>query len=318
MAGCITVVVGRISVIVVSYNTRELLEKCLATLGEADEVIVVDNASSDGSPVMVRDRFPAVTLIENRANKGFGAANNQGLDAMSGEYALLLNSDAEARPGAITQLRETLSESPDIVACGGLLESDDGEAQNSCAGKLTLWALICEQTLLEKALPTSRIFSPYWKTATILATNPSGAVDVEQVMGACLAMRPLERFDERFFLYCEDTELCRRLRKHGRIVYVPRARFGHALGASSKSRWKAVARYNRGKELYFSITSGRLVAVLAFTINRLGALLRLLIWLAPAVITLGLVAKFRSQTGLFCRVLLAPLTGPARPPDTEQ
>ena len=301
--------------IVVSYNTRDALRRCLDSLEGADEVIVVDNASTDGSAEMVASSYPSVVLVRNDRNRGFGAANNQGLDLMSGEIALLLNSDASAKPGALDALNRVM-EDPSVVACGGLLRFPDGRVQQSCCNRLTLWAVFCEQWFLEKMFPRSRVFSPYWETNRILAEPVREKFEVEQVMGACLCLRPVERFDERFFLYCEDTELCHRLRKHGEIVYVPGAEFVHELGASSGQRWEAVARYNRGKELYFSIHRGAFASFIAWKKNREGALLRLLTWSVASLFTLFLVARFRRKATLFLRVLFAPKAGPPAPPDS--
>ena len=306
----------RLSVIIVSYNTRDLLRRCLASLGDGFEVIVVDNASSDGSAEMVRVEFPSVVLIENTVNKGFGTANNQGFDAMSGDLALLLNSDAYATPGAIDILLSTMKDQ-DVVACGGRLVNagDESVTQNSCANELTLWAVWCEQTLLEKVLPSSRLFSPYWETKRVLSDHTPGEThEVEQVMGACLLMRPVERFDERFFLYCEDTELCFRLRRHGKVLYVPDAVFGHELGASStESRWQSVARYNFGKELYFRIHRGQVASTVCLVLDRLGAVFRLMIWCLATLSTGGLVPRTRRQCGMFWKVLVAPDYGFQRP-----
>lgn len=252
----------RISVVVVSYNTRELLRACLNSIERHHETIVVDNASSDGSPDMVAAEFPHVVLIRSERNLGFGAANNRGMEVAKGQFVLLLNSDAEAKPGAIDRLADAMADG--VVAAGGKLLHPDGRLQESAAGKLTLWVVLCEQLYLE------RLFHPYWRSASL----PLGG-DVEQVMGACLMMRPIERFDERFFLYCEDTELCRRLRTHGRILYVPDAEFVHHLGSSgSSARWRSVALYNRGKELYFAIHHGRLASAACLMLDRLGAFLR--------------------------------------------
>lgn len=220
---------------------------------------------------MVRTEFPTAKLIEGK-NVGFGQGNNKGLEVAQGEIALLLNSDAEATPGAIDLLADSLSES--VVAVGGRLEHADGRLQESACRGLTLWAVFCEQTFLEKLFPRSYLFSPYWMSSRL----PDGG-EVEQVMGACLMMRRVEgsflKFDPSFFLYCEDTELCRRLRKHGRIRYVPQARFRHELGQSSPNRSRSVILYNAGKELYFDIHHGRLAAILCLCLNRLGALLRI-------------------------------------------
>ncbi|MCW5941532.1 MAG: glycosyltransferase family 2 protein [Fimbriimonadaceae bacterium] len=298
-----------VSVVVVSFNTRDKLDRCLRAIEPHHEVIVVDNASEDGSPEMVEADHPRARLIRNETNRGFGAANNQGIDLASNPLVLLLNSDAYAEPGAIDRLAESFQDDA-VVAAGGRLLNPDGSLQNSSANALTLWAVFCEQTLLEKAWPGSPVLSPYWNTRDLVRRLDENA-ETEQVMGACLMMRPVERFDERFFLYCEDTDLCRRLRRHGRIVYVPRAVFVHELGSSSGvNRWRAVARYNRGKELYFRIHHGRPAAFVCWLLDRMGAALRWVAWLIPCLLTLGLVGRFRNQVGLFARVLLAPVKGP--------
>lgn len=318
------------TVVVVSYNTREALRRCLTSLGEADEVVVVDNASRDGSAEMVAAEFPAALLVRNALNVGFGRACNQGLGVASGSLVLFLNSDAVAMPGAVSGLAQVMDSSPNVVACGGRLEFPDGRLQESCCSSLTLWAVFCEQSWLEKAFPRSALFSPYWLSSRLLRelARPAGAdigsdcgthtFDVEQVMGACLMVRPIETFDERFFLYCEDTELCYRLRRHGRIVWVPSAVFRHELGASSAARWEAVARYNRGKELYFAIHHGRLAWFACFLLDRLGAVLRVLVWGVASVLTLFLVRRFRAKFWMFVRVMFAPVAGPDLPRDANK
>lgn len=304
----------RVSVVVVNYRTPEALARCLHALEPHHEVIVVDNASGDGSAEMVRERFPHVHLIANDHNRGFGPANNQGLELATGRYALFLNSDCVAEPGAIDLLADHMDTHSDAVACGGMLLHPDGRLQASSANRLTLWAVFCEQTLLEKAFPPGPL-SPYWNTRVLArAAEPSPTA---QVMGACLMVRPLERFDERFFLYCEDTELCRRLERRGSVWFVPQARFLHELGASSRSeRWASVARYNRGKELYFAIHHGPAAQVACWAINRLGALIRLVGWGVPCLASLGLIPRLRRQVALFLRVLAAPLSGPKSPRDS--
>lgn len=308
---------SRLSVIVVSYNTHDILRRCLASLGDADEVIVVDNGSVDKSADMVAEEFPQVRLIRNQTNRGFGAANNQGLDVMTGDVALLLNSDCQALPKALHRMLEVMDTVPGVVACGGRLEHPDGRLQQSCCSPLTLWAVFCEQSFLEKIFRGSPVFDPYWLSARLIVKSDSDVFEVAQVMGACLMMRPVERFDERFFLYCEDTELCRRLSNHGIIMYVPEAAFVHELGSSTKVRWQAVARYNRGKELYFLIHHDRLSWRVAVTLDRFGAVIRLLGWGVAAVATLGLWERARTNLVGFFRVLTAPLEGPPLPADSR-
>lgn len=287
-------VTPRVSVIVVSFNTREFLRRCLASVEPHHELIVVDNGSNDGSASMVRNEFPRAKLIE-QTNVGFGRGNNAGLAIATGEVALLLNSDAEAKPGAIDLLADALLADPDTVAAGGRLENDDGSLQESACSALTLWAVFCEQTFLERLFPGSRLLSPYWQSRRL----PQGG-EVEQVMGACLIMRRVHgqfvEFDPQFFLYCEDTELCQRLRRSGKIIYAPAAVFTHHLGRSSCNRHRSVVLYNAGKELYFEIHRGTALALICLALNRLGALLRILA---------GLLVTAKAR--MFWKVLLADL-----------
>ncbi|HSV72310.1 MAG TPA: glycosyltransferase family 2 protein [Chthonomonadales bacterium] len=296
-----------VSVVIVSYNTREQLRRCLASIEPEHEVVVVDNASSDGSAEMVERDFPCSRLLRNASNRGFGAANNQGLAVCTRPLALLLNSDAWATPGAIGRLAGVFGAWPHapVAAAGGRLLHPDGRLQLSSANALTLWAVVCEQLLVERAFPRSRWLAPYWNSHRI-----EGVAAVEQVMGACLMLRPDARFDERFFLYCEDTELCHRLRAEGDILYVPDAVFYHELGASSAAdRWRSVAHYNRSKELYFRIHRGPAAEVACRALDRLGALARLVGWAALAWRGAGA----RAQVALFWRVLTAPAAGPPPP-----
>jgi GT2 family glycosyltransferase len=293
-----------VSVVVVSYNTRELLLRCLGHLSDVGEVIVVDNASSDGSADAVHESFPDVILIANKDNLGFGAANNQGIALASHPLVLLLNSDAFAEDGAISLLASAFADG-EVVAAGGRLLNDDGTIQSSTANSLTLWSVFCEQTGIEKLFRPRAVGGQmppyvYWTTPWIRSDT-----DVEQVMGACMMLRTgKEIFDERFFLYCEDTDLCRRLRRHGRIRYIAEARFTHLLGSSStKDRWRSVARYNRGKELYFRIHHGRPSALACLVLNRLGALARLILWLIPDLTK-------RSRITMWWKVLTARVNGP--------
>ena len=266
--GCARLGVDAVTVVVVSYNTREALQRCLAAL-RGIAIVVVDNGSEDDSARMVRQEFPSVELIETGENLGFARANNVGAARATTPLVLFLNSDAYADPGAVERLAAAF-EDETVVAAGGRLRNPDGSLQDSVAGRLTLRAVLLEQTLLE------RLFGGYWKTRSLPNDRSS---EVEQVMGACLMMRrDLEPWDERFFLYCEDTDLCRRLRGRGRILYDPEAGFEHELGASSRREpWRGIARYNRGKELYFRIHHGIAQSYACLVLDRFGALLRIVL-----------------------------------------
>jgi len=296
-----------VSVIIVSYNTRELLRECIESIlceqgdGLGVEVIVVDNASADGSAAMVAERFPQVRLIANPDNRGFGAACNQGLEVARGRYALILNADIRAQPGALQRLVEFMDAHPDAAICGGQLRYPDGRIQPSCARNLTLWWVFCEQSMLAKLFPRTRLFGGYWRTHW----DFSATIETEQVMGACMMLRrPFPRFDEDYFLYCEDTDLCYRVRQAGgRIYYVHDAVFVHHLGASGEpQRAQMVIYYNCGKERYFRKFHSAWQARVCRWLNKGGALLRVLLGLGGVVLTLGRHAGFRRYAATFWQV----------------
>lgn len=297
-----------VSVVIVSFNTRDKLRHCLECIEPEHEIIVVDNASADGSTEMISANFPDVKLILNSENTGFGPANNQGAAIASGKFILFLNSDAYADAGAITRLVQEFADNR-VVAAGGKLLNADRSLQLSTANTLTLWAVFCEQTYLEKIFPRSKLLCPYWTTVR-LASSATPKL-TPQVMGACLMVRtkdgkPIESFDERYFLYCEDTDLCKRLSRHGGIVYVPEATFVHDLGSSSaKDPALGIIRYNRGKELYFCIHHGRLSSVVCRSLNRLGAALRVGAWSLKFAMSGFRSRSALTQAGAFWRVLTA-------------
>ena len=293
------------SVIIVSFNTIEKLRRCLECLDDRLEIIVVDNASDDGSAEMVEDNFPRVKLVRSKKNIGFGPANNLGCKAASGDLVLFLNSDAYADPGSIEVLATSFS-NPEVVAAGGKLLNPDRSLQLSTANRLTLWAVFCEQLYLEKIFSKSALFSPYWTTNRLARIDTPS--ETAQVMGACLMVRavdgqPLEAFDERYFLYCEDTDLCRRLQTHGKIFYVPQATFVHDLGSSSKKDPAlGIIRYNTGKELYFRIHHGVFASIVCLILDRLGAWFRFEAWAIKWALSLFRNQHAEAQVRCFRRV----------------
>jgi len=290
------------------------------------EIIVIDNASADGSAQMVAECFPEVKLIANSENRGFGAACNQGLQIAQGRYALILNADIRAEASALQRLVAFMDVHPDAAACGGQLRYPDGRIQPSCARELTLWWVFCEQSLLAKLFPRTRLFGGYWRTYWDFGST----IETEQVMGACLMLRPcgtdknvratednagtdknvratgFPLFDESYFLYCEDTDLCYRIRQAGgRIYYVHDAVFIHHLGASGEPQRAAmVIYYNKGKERYFRKFHGEWQARVCRFLNKLGALLRVLIGVAGVLFTLGRSQKAKPYAKVFWEVLL--------------
>jgi hypothetical protein len=228
-----------LSVIVVSWNTEDLLRRCLASLrvhlrSLSHEIIVVDNASTDGSAEMVATEFPEARLIRNVANMGFGAANNQGMTAASGRYLLLLNSDTFLTDDSVAMLFASVQMQPSVGVAQCRLFFPDGRLQHTAYRFPSLGLILFEALgvykLFRRRAP-GILLRGYWDHAT--------ERDVDWVIGAFMLMprRVYEDtggFDERLFLYGEDREWCFRIRQHEwRIRFYPSASIVHVGHASS-------------------------------------------------------------------------------------
>ena len=229
-----------LSVIVVNWKVRELLRECLLSLRsqmqlapQSWELIVVDNNSGDGSVEMVRAEFPEARLIANGENVGFGRANDQAYRFCRGRYVLLLNPDTVVLDHAADRMLEIMEARPDVGALGCRLLNSDGSFQRWTGGNSPrLLNVACNFLLLNRLLPEAALPPPLY-----LESEPSCDVDVGWVSGACMLLRRAALrtmiFDERFFLYGEDVELCERLRLgEWKIVYTPAARIIHHQGKS--------------------------------------------------------------------------------------
>jgi GT2 family glycosyltransferase len=222
-------------IVIISYNVRDLLRDCLRTLSN-QHVIVVDNASSDGSAAMVRTEFPAVELTANTNNRGFAAACNQGIAASTEDFILILNPDTLVTPAALQTLLELMQAEPRAGACGPRILNPDGSLQPSCRRFPTLPRLLLDEFGLGKLFPHSKFFGGYrmtWWAHDQLR-------EVDQVMGAALllrreALKQVGTFDERFFMYFEEVDLCLRLRAAGwKVLFVPAAQVTHHGGRSAR------------------------------------------------------------------------------------
>lgn len=225
-----------ISVIIVSYNTRGITLKCLGALpGETRfslEVIVVDNASTDGTAEAIAVNFPNVRLLRNQQNTGFSAANNQGMRVAQGGYFLLLNSDAFVQPGAIGKLLYFLEKNPRAGAVGPQLLNADGTLQRSCHRFPTPARAWIENLWISTLLSNHPTLGGYrfW--------NHDGERFVDFVSGACILVRrktyeQVGGFDELFFMYAEETDWQRRMHgKHWLVGFTPDAKVVHLGGAS--------------------------------------------------------------------------------------
>jgi GT2 family glycosyltransferase len=216
---------GRISIVIVSYNTRDLLARCLGSLHEdpsdlVREIIVVDNASGDGSVEMIDTEFPEVTLVRNPTNLGYARAVNRGIKSASGDYFLVLNPDIEARAESIRSLLDFMEKTPDAGIVGGRLLNPDGTVQMSCRTFYTLPVVLLRRTFLGRIFPNSRLVRRHLMQDWDHASDR----EVDWVIGACMMVRReayenVGGMDERFFLYFEDVDWCFRMKKHGWRVY---------------------------------------------------------------------------------------------------
>jgi hypothetical protein len=257
---------ARATIVIVSYNTRELLRRCLASLREhapGYPVVVVDNASADGSAATVAAEFPEVRLLRNERNVGFGAANNRALRDADTELTMLLNSDTRLESDVVDALAQTLDRHPRAAAVGCRLVSIDGSTQASVR---------CFPSAMHSLRRAVGIGDPLPERIA-----PVDAVDGAAVLLRTEAFRAVGGFDERFFLYAEDVDLCYRLSRAGwQVLYDPSVSLTHVGSGSAEAggaeddrrRWQAVA-------LYAVLHFGKLEYA-AFVVTRALEMLKLL------------------------------------------
>ena len=237
----------RLDVVIVSHNTRADLEVCLRALEtapprELGRIVVVDNASTDGSPDAVRRGWPNTRLMALDRNVGFGAANNLAIRESEAELVLCLNSDTVASPGAIDTLVDRLTVTG-VVAAGPRLVDDEGRPEVSFGPMLSPWAELVQWARVRAARARGRL--PSWYIARLVARER----EVDWVTGACLLVRRQPAldaglFDERYFMSEEDVDFCAALRSRGgRILFTPRAEIVHRRGRSVRAA-------GAGRDLY--------------------------------------------------------------------
>ncbi len=249
-----------VSVIIVNWNTRDDLRECLRSLhpslhqGLQVEIIVVDNASWDDSVAMVKREFPDVKLIENRLNEGFGKAHNRAALIAQGRYLMLLNSDARAHPGALKDLVDYADAHPDVGIIAPKVLNPDGSLQYSCRRFPVYEAGLFRNTILGRLFPQNRFVRDYLMTDF----DHAHTADVDWVSGCAMMIRretwhQLGGFDERFFMYCEDVDLCWRAHEGGwRVVYHPEAVVTHTIGRSTDKAVNAMIRqFHHSHRLFF-------------------------------------------------------------------
>ena len=226
-----------VSVVVVTYNALPWVERALESV-RGHETVVVDHGSTDGTLELVRERFPEARVIEQE-NKGLGGGSNAGMRIASGDYFLLLNSDAWALDDAVERLVAFAEEHPEAAVVGPRLLNPDGSLQRSVRGFPTVWRLATEYLFLRKLAPRSRALNAFYGAGF----DHEEVREAEFLMGSVLLVRreaadTVGLFDEDFFMFSEETDWLYRFRQAGwKVLFTPDAEFVHVGGATTRQNW---------------------------------------------------------------------------------
>ena len=246
-----------ISIVIVNWNTKHFLKGCLdsipASCGELSyEVVVVDNASTDGSVEFLQTKYPGVELIKNTTNKGYAKACNQGADKVSGKYIFILNPDTVLSDNCISKLYDFSEKESWVGIVGPQLLGRNGKVQNSVRRFPTLGRMLIKDTIIGFLWPWGRKERLVWK---LPLDKPSS---IEQVSGAAFLIKReiwngMGGMDNEFFMFYEEVDLCRRVKETGyNIFYFPEAKISHLGGGSRHQVPTAVFYYSlRSMFIYF-------------------------------------------------------------------
>lgn len=278
-----------LSVIIVSYQTCALtlraIESALSQHGPSLEVIVVDNASTDGSAEAIARTFPQVRVIAMADNLGFARANNLAAKHARGRFLLLLNPDTVVLPGAFSEITKFAQAWPDAMIWGGRVVDSDGKVKlRSCARRPSLWSVVTQAAGLAALWPTV----PFWNAEAMPDWNRDETRHVDIVIGCFLMIRRedwsrLGGFDPAYFMYGEDVDLClRAARLGGRPAITPQAMILHEEGASQPHGSRGV-QILAARIRYLRQHLPRFQKALAVWVVRLGVILRLTCYFITAL-----------------------------------
>ena len=304
-----------VSIVIVSFNCREKLERCLESLprgagGVSCEIIVVDNASSDGTMAMVSARFPAAVGIGNRSNAGFASANNQGIHRARGRYVLLLNPDTEVHDGAVAAVARFMDGHPTAWVAGCRLNDVHGALQCSVGAF---------PSVLQGLLNTSFLYLLFPKT-TVVGHGGLRVIDygvperVDWVMGAFFMIRheaitQIGPLDEQFFMYSEEVDFCRRVHDAGfEVWYTPDGVVTHAWGGMHSVSRQSLLWLGASQLLYFRKHHRGAERTALIVLKFAGLALRAAVYACAGSLTLNreLLAKSSYSLSVLRRLLFAP------------
>ncbi|MBW8034347.1 MAG: glycosyltransferase family 2 protein [Planctomycetes bacterium] len=271
----------KLSIIIVSWNVKDDLLACLASLRENPlsqpfELIVIDNDSPDETVELVKQNYPEVNLIENPNNRGFAKANNQGIELATGQYVLLLNPDTIVHPDSLDILVNFMDDNPDVGACGPKLLNEDGSAQASVRRFPTFRSVLYSHTVCRLL----GLFRTQYRKWMMKDFKYDRQTDVDQIMGAAMMCRhsiidQAGGMDENFFMYFEEIDLCYKIKQAGwRIVFYPEAVISHLGGQSSKQVPLKRIMLFKSMIAYFRIHRGKLAVELFVVVFKFALILR--------------------------------------------
>jgi GT2 family glycosyltransferase len=298
-----------VTVSVVHHSNRPLLEACLASLYGSDQgirfdTILVDNLSGDGSVEVVRERYPSIRIIENSGRKGFGANHNQALCACASDFVFVLNDDTIVAPGTIKALCDVMDANPSAGVVGPRLTNADGTLQKSCYRFPSPLRCLAENMLLVAAFPNGRLWGDYRGWAH------DSEREVDFVSGAALMARrgAFEKsglFDESFFMYAEETDWQYRMNRAGfGVLFTPEVSVVHYGGQSTTDiKDRQFCEFYRSQMHYIRKHHGAMGAAVARAANIAGALIRIPLYGAAAIIRPGRRAAAMSTMAHWKRIL---------------
>lgn len=304
----------KLSIVIVNTNEWKVLRPCLVsvftqTTGLSFEVIVVDNASTDGSRDMLAREFPNVQVISNSRNLGFAASNNRGFKVAQGDYVLMLNPDTEILDGAIQKTVDFLERHPNAGIAACRLVFADGSLQRSLYTFPGIWNIFCETTFLSKVFPHTKLFGNY----TLTHFDYGEERQVDAVCGAYLLMRKevLNRvglLDEQFFMYTEEVDLCYRAKKEGfEVWFSPAGTVIHHWGGESASNRRVILWSMGSQMLFFQKHFTGIERSLVMGLKYAGILIRIPVYFLVAVILMKKGMRKKSADYLYAaRNVLRP------------
>ncbi len=295
-----------LSIIIVNWNTKNLLLQCLESVYQTIkriemEVFVVDNGSIDGSVVAAKERFPEVKFIQNEINLGFAMANNQALRLAKGRYLLLLNPDTQVKKGAIERLISFMDAHSEAGGAGAQLLNSDESKQNSIANFPSLATELLNKSLLRWLFP---------KAFPGKERNYPEPIEVDSVIGACMIIRrdAIEQvglLDEDYFLFLEETDWCYRMKRAGwKIYHVPQAEIYHFQGKGVEiEKKKARVEYYRSRYHFFKKNRGGLQWFILLTGSVIKLIIETVFMGMASFFTLFTIKKWRKRLSQYAYLL---------------